>query len=140
MLGSDISSLECPNKVNGFELESQMKLIMRSKKVLFSGIIILIIGIIVRKTTAYEASGLALILLGVLLKTLYIIAKARSGEYKPGKELLFLFLGLGLFFSGIYLRTLQQGMMGPILMIIGIVLKIIYIVLFVRNIKSNQVW
>jgi len=107
--------------------------------VLFTGIILLIFGIVVRKMTSYELSGLALILFGVFLKTLYIIAKARSGEYKPGRELFFLFIGLGLFFSGIYLRSLQPGMTGPILMITGIILKIIFIVLFVRNVKSNQV-
>ena len=112
---------------------------MGSKKVLFTGIILLIFGILIRKMTSYELSGLSLILFGVFLKTLYIINKARSGEYKPGNELFFLFIGLSLFFSGIYLRSLQPGMMGPILMIIGIVLKIIYIVLFIRNVKGNQV-
>ena len=112
---------------------------MKSKKVLFLGIILLIIGIIVRKIEDYHFFGLALIMFGVLLKTLYIVAKARSGEYKPGKELLFLFLGLALLFIGIYFRSHRPGIAGPILMVLGIALKIIYIVLFVRNVKINQV-
>ncbi len=111
---------------------------MGSKKVLFSGIILLIIGILVRKLTDFELHGLFLILFGVLLKTLYIIAKARSGEYRPGKELVFLFVGLGLFFSGLYLKAHQNGQIGFVLMMAGISLKIIFIVLFIKDVKSRR--
>ena len=76
---------------------------MKSKWTLFSGIILLIIGILLRKATSFEVFGLVLILVGVLFKTYYIISKARSGEYAPGKELFFLFIGLGLFLSGLYM-------------------------------------
>jgi hypothetical protein len=70
---------------------------MKSKWTLFAGIILLIAGIVIRKTSGFAPEGLLMIIMGVLLKTYYVVSKARSGEYKPGKELLFLFVGLGLF-------------------------------------------
>ena len=113
---------------------------MGSKKVLFLGIVLLIIGIIVRKLTAFEMAGLMLILVGVLCKTLYIIAKVKSGEYRPGKELAYLVLGLCLFLLGIYLRKSDQSLEYPVYMIaIGIVLKVIFIISFIKIVKSNKV-
>jgi hypothetical protein len=109
---------------------------LKSKWTLFVGIALLTAGIVLRKMTGLAVEGLAVILLGVALKTLYIISKARSGEYVPGKELYFLFIGLSLFLGGLYLRA-QSGASYSIAMIIaGISLKITFIILFI--IKTRQ--
>lgn len=109
---------------------------MKSKWTLFAGILLLILGIIIRKTTELGSEGLILIIVGVVFKTYYIISKARSGEYKPGYELIFLFVGLAMFLSGLYLRS-HEPPFSPVLLIVpGILLKVLFIVLFI--IKTRQ--
>lgn len=112
---------------------------MKSKGLLFVGILLLVIGIVIKKSTPMNILGLVLIITGVTFKTIYIISKARSGEYKPGKELIFLLVGLILFFLGLYLRNMNQPYIKPIYLIIsGITLKIIFIVRFIQIVKSSK--
>ena len=106
---------------------------MSPKILLFSGIILLIFGILLRKFTQLDILGLSLIIIGVSFKTIYIILKARSGEYKPGKELIVLALGLILFFTGLNLRGSDQSFINPIyLIVLGITLKIVFVVRFIQ--------
>ena len=111
---------------------------MKLKGLLFIGIIFLVLGIILRKATQLEVLGLVLILTGVLFKTIYIIAKVKSGEYHPGKEMLFLVVGLILFLSGLYLRNIDQTFIKPIyLIVLGLTLKVIFIIRFIQIVRSN---
>ena len=110
---------------------------MKSKSTLFAGIVLLTIGIVIRKTTGLPIIGLMMILVGVLFKTFYIISKVRSGEYQPGKELFFLFIGLGLFLSGLYLRSMDGFAYAPELIISGISLKVIFIILFILKTRAK---
>ena len=112
---------------------------MGSKKMLFLGISMLIIGILVRKLSSFEMSGLVMIVTGVICKTVYIIAKVKTGEYRPGKELLFLGFGLLLFLSGLYLRKSDQNLTYPLYLIfVGLILKVIFIIKFIRIVKKNR--
>ena len=112
---------------------------MKSKALLFIGIILLVAGIVLRKTTELEIVGLVLILTGVLLKTIYIVAKAKSGTYKPGKELILLVVGLSLFFFGLYLRSCNYTLIEPAYLIgLGIALKVAFIIGFILNVRSNK--
>ena len=117
----------------------EIKEIIGTKKTLFTGIILLVLGIVLKKTTDLAALSIALMVAGVLLKTLYIIRKAQTGEYKPGYELLFLFSGLALFFTGIYLRNGGINPLGTILFFTGISLKIIFIFIFIKKVKSQRI-
>ena len=109
---------------------------MKSKSLLFVGILLLILGIVLRKTTPYEVIGLALIIIGVLCKTVYIISKSRSGEYVPGKELIFLGVGLLLFLSGLYLRSMEHNLVYPTYLIVtGIGLKLFFIIRFIQIVR-----
>jgi len=110
---------------------------MRSKWTLFVGIALLTIGIIIRRTTDLNMEGLVMILVGVSFKAYYIISKARSGEYMPGKELYFLFFGLGLFLGGLYLRAQESSAYTISMIIVGIGLKITFIILFI--IKTRKI-
>jgi hypothetical protein len=108
------------------------------KSVLFAGIGFLILGILLRKLSGYPAIGLFLILFGVGLKTYYIIQAIRSGLYRPGKELWLLFIGLTLFLGGLYLRG-KPFKMNPIyLIILGLGLKIIFIIRFIQMVRLNR--
>ena len=109
------------------------------KKLLFIGVIVLVLGIMLRKGTQMEVLGLVLILTGVLFKTIYILAKIKNGEYQPGKELLFLVIGLILFLSGLYLRNVDQPFIKPLyLIVLGLSLKVIFIIRFIQIVRSNQ--
>lgn len=113
---------------------------MNSKLLLFSGIVLLVIGIVLRKMTQLEVFGLSLIIIGVTCKSIYIINKARTGEYKPGKELFALALGLLLFFTGLYLRGSEQNFINPLYLIIsGITLKIVFIVRFIQITRKVRI-
>ncbi|TXG36748.1 hypothetical protein [Seonamhaeicola maritimus] len=112
---------------------------MKSKSLLFAGIILLLIGILIRKLTHMEVAGLILIIIGVTCKTVYIIKKAKSGEYQPGKELLILIFGLILFLTGLYFKSLEFPIIKPIYLIIsGIVLKISFIIRFIQVTRSTK--
>ena len=111
---------------------------MKSKWTLFTGILLLVVGILLRRLTGLGSEGLILIITGVLLKTFYIISKARSGEYKPGYELIFLVVGLAMFMTGIYLRS-HQSPFNPLFLILpGIALKVVFILMFIQNTRSNR--
>lgn len=113
---------------------------MTKKSLLFIGIFLLIIGILIRKLTDFESIGLVLIIAGVACKTIYILGKIKTGEYKPGRELYFLFLGLILFLGGIYMRKTHLELFIPALafIITGLSLKIIFIIWFIKKLKDAR--
>ncbi len=108
------------------------------KAVLFSGIGFLILGIVLRKVTDYPSIGLILILTGVGLKTYYIIQAIRIGLYTPGAEIWFLFAGLALFLMGLYLRGKEFFIDPNYLIVLGISLKILFIVRFIQIVRNNR--
>ncbi len=111
----------------------------KTKKILLLGIILLVAGILLKKLILLEILGLILIITGVTLKAIYIIAKFKSGEYQPGKELLFLVAGLILFFTGLYLKNINQNFIEPIYLIVfGLTLKVIFIIKFIIIVRSNK--
>jgi 1,4-dihydroxy-2-naphthoate octaprenyltransferase len=111
---------------------------MKSKWTLFAGILLLILGIILRKTTGLGTEGLILIIIGVAFKTYYIVSKARSGEYKPGYELIFLFVGLSMFMSGQYIRSHEPSFSPALLIVPGILLKVLFIILFIIKVRKAR--
>ena len=111
---------------------------MKKKWTLFTGIILLITGIIIRKSTGFSIEGLVMILVGVLFKTYYIIGKVRSGEYRPGYELAFLIVGLMLFLTGLYLRAHNPPFNPLFLIVPGLSLKVVFIILFIVKTRSSK--
>ena len=109
---------------------------MKLKWVLFAGILFLVSGIVLKKVTDLDGYGLFLILLGVLLKVYYIIHKIVVGEYKPGKEVIFLLVGLAFFLSGLYFRNAEASINYIPLLVLGIILKVVFIVVFIIKIRS----
>ena len=112
---------------------------MKSKYLLFTGIIFLITGIFLKATKQSEFLGLSLIAIGVICKLFYILLKVKNGAYRPGKELFFLGLGLLLMFTGLYGLDPENIYLKPVYFIVlGITLKIIFVVLFIQNIRSGK--
>ena len=112
---------------------------MKSKLLLFTGIILLVVGILVRKITAFDVIGLTTIITGVTCKLIYIVSKIKSGEYKPGTELFILATGLLLFFTGQYLKNIDQNLINPIyLIVLGIILKIVFIFRFIQIVRASK--
>ena len=85
-----------------------------------------------------DLAAVSLIVLGVLFKTYYIVRMARSGEYKPGYELYFLFAGLGMFLSGLYLKSQNPSVIAGLLIFTGILLKTAFIVHFYCQAESRK--
>ena len=108
---------------------------MKHKWPLFTGIILLILGIVMRKAFNISTLGLFTIIAGVLLKIYYIVNKIVRKEYKPGYEVLFLVFGLAIFFLRYYLHSQITVISAGVFMGIGISLKIVFIVLFMRKTK-----
>ena len=111
---------------------------MKSKALLFAGIFLLVFGIIIRKAFDLPLAGLMLILTGVAFKTIYIVAKIKSGEYKPGRELFLLAVGLTLFMTGLKLKANDQGIFPLLLILSGLALKILFIVKFILITRSAR--
>ena len=112
---------------------------MKSKYLLFTGIIFLITGIFLKATKQSEFLGLSLIAIGVICKLIYILLKMKNGDYKAGKEFFVLGLGLILMFTGLYGLDPENIYLKPIYFIVlGITLKIIFVVWFIRIIRSGK--
>jgi len=111
---------------------------MKQKWPLFAGIILLITGIVLRKALDFGSEGLILIITGVLLKSYYIVNKAIIGEYKPGYELIFLVVGLTVFLSRNYLHLQINAIPTGLFMGVGISLKIVFIVLFIKKTRAQN--
>ena len=106
------------------------------KRLLLIGIFLLVVGVILKKSTNMDILGLILIITGVTFKAIYILAKVKSGEYKPGKELIFLVAGLLFFFTGLYLQKINQPLIDPIYFIFfGLTLKVIFIIRFIKIVR-----
>jgi len=114
---------------------------MAKKPLLFIGIMMLLVGILIRKLTEWDVVGLLIILTGVTLKCIYIIGKIKNGAYKPGLEVLLLIIGLLLFLGGIYMRNNDFDLLflpAMFYIITGLLLKIVFIVLFIRKLKKSN--
>lgn len=100
---------------------------------LFSGIILLTIGVVLRVVTSVNYTPLILILAGVGFKVWHISFLIRNKKYKPGHECWFLLLGLVLFFSGLYL--FDAGILKYSLMSFGILFKAYFVIQLIRKSK-----
>lgn len=111
---------------------------MKQKWPLFLGILLLTLGIILKKTTQLSVEPMVIMTLGVALKVYYIADKARKGLYHAGYELVALMIGLLLFFTGIYFKNNDPEMPYLLLMISGIALKVFFIVVFIRKTRRTE--
>ena len=111
------------------------------KILIIAGGLLILAGIILK---AADITGIITVLcfsLGALLKVLYLVTGLITKRIKPGKELIFLFTGLALLFSGIWLRSApDQGIQYLHIWFIssGIAFKILFLILFIRRQKKAR--
>lgn len=106
---------------------------MNAKWALFTGILLLVGGILLGIFTELHFFQKLLIYTGVGFKLFYIIYQIIIGRYKPGGELIILLMGLILFFTGIYFKHNYSHINYLYLMISGIALKVIYVIIFIAK-------
>lgn len=110
---------------------------MKDKSFLFTGIILLIIGILLSKTTNIQYIPSIIIFIGVAFKIFYITKLIRSKKYKPGYELVLLFLGLILFFLAKFIKAQDYSISHYYFLFSGIALKIGFIIVFMNKIRKT---
>lgn len=109
---------------------------MTKKWPLIGGVALLSLGIIFRFAGMESYIYFPLLAAGGILKIIYITNLLRNKIYKPGFEILFLVIGLLLFFSGIILK--YQAIPSYIYFLLpGLMLKLLFVVLLFRKAKSN---
>ncbi len=108
---------------------------MKSKLILYAGIVFLLAGLLLMHVLKLNTFGLSLIILGVLCKLAYIIIKMINKEYKPGYEMGLLFIGLLLFLG---LRHFLPQPFSWIIATGGILLKVSFVILFIRKVRANR--
>ncbi|MEA2042633.1 MAG: hypothetical protein U9N85_08795 [Bacteroidota bacterium] len=111
---------------------------MTSKKIIYAGIIQLILGILLKNLTDIPILPMALIISGVLFKSFYITQKIIRKEYKPGAEFILLAIGLGLFFTGIYAKTHPEIGYSLWLIISGGSLKALFVIIFILKARKQS--
>lgn len=110
---------------------------MKLKNLIFIGVVLLVSGIVLRIIGCCPVLAVIIIIAGVSSKLSYVITSIINKTYKPGKELLLMYMGLVVFFTGLYFR--RHGIpMGIPLEVIGITMKITFIVLFIRIMKKPK--
>ena len=96
----------------------------------------MVAGIVLKKLTDLNDHAIFLILLGVILKVYYIVHKMVIGEYRPGKEVIYLMIGLTFFLSALYLKNVESAINYVPLLAIGILLKVVFVVQFIIKMRS----
>jgi uncharacterized membrane protein HdeD (DUF308 family) len=111
---------------------------MKLKVVLYIGILLLVVGLIFRYLTPYTSAGLSLVIIGVILKLSYILQTMRSGQYKPQAEIYLLLSGLLLLFLGLWHKLNVSEVVGYSMISAALVLKLLFLILFVRKTRFNK--
>lgn len=106
----------------------------KSKWKLILGLVLLILGIVLKLLTDHDVLAIILIVMGVLLKTIHIIVIIQNKSYQPGLEFLVLVIGLSLFFFGLYVCQIDG--IARLFIISGLSLKILFVVWFIRKLNK----
>lgn len=109
------------------------------KAVFFTGLILIITGILLKISTPESWISSVLISLGGTAKILFLVLTLRKNKLRPGYEMLFLLAGLALVILGAQLRkepsTLAFALPATLS---GLLLKITFILLFIRKLRSHR--
>ena|GEM_PF-5329046 len=109
---------------------------MKRKVFLYIGIILLISGIALKSLTDYTVLAWLTVISGALAKIIYLVGRIKSRSYKPGYEMIMLYLGLSLFFIGMYIKTSFIAEHRLLFIYIGIGFKILFVIIFAIKIKQ----
>ncbi|MGQ1946932.1 hypothetical protein ACT3CD_07530 [Geofilum sp. OHC36d9] len=109
------------------------------KLLLYTGLVLLITGIIIRVTNGPGLLSNILIYSGITLKVSYLLTIIFKGWFKPGIELLFLLVGLSLVIGGGRLRVFDYHPYLITTMIsLGVIFKMLFIVFLFRKLRRKK--
>jgi len=107
------------------------------KLLIMSGGTLILLGIILKVLGVVGPWPAICFSVGGALKILYMVIGARTGQVKIGSEIILLVLGLAFIFLAIYFRrTIELAYLYIWFLSIGIIVKAIFIVLFVKRQKK----
>lgn len=110
---------------------------MKPKHLIIVGIVLLVSGIVARFVWNDSFFPILMMISGTMCKLIFIVVSIRNKTYKPGKEMFLLYLGLCVFFTGLYFK--RHGVdMAPLLMSMGIVMKLLFVILFIKKFKAAK--
>ena len=109
-----------------------------NKQGLFTGIALLTIGIFLRILVDPTWPSYIFIALGVCFKVFYIAALYKTGNYKPGLEMLALIVGLTLFSIGLILKYSTSDINPYLFIAPGIMFKLTFIILFIAKLRKQS--
>lgn len=112
---------------------------MKNKWPLFTGLALLTIGIVFKIVFENTLFAIFLIVTGIVLKLYFILSKIKSAKYRPGYELILLFVGLGLFFTGVHMERTFLIFEPLYVKFTGIILKIAFVLLFIQKTRNKDV-
>lgn len=112
----------------------------KTKIFIYVGIFFILIGIILRYYFDKALIGVLLIILGAISKLIFLFISVLTKKIKIGYEIFFLILGLLFVFIGIKFKATESYfMLHPIFMSVGVILKIIFVVLWINKmVKSDN--
>ncbi len=111
---------------------------MVKKWPLLVGILFLVPGVLLRIFSDINMWPVLIIVTGAFFKIYYIIRKIIAGEYKPGYEMIILYIGLIMFFTGVFLRNHHSSFNHMFLMIPGICCKLFFIFMFIKKSRIKK--
>lgn len=111
---------------------------MKVKGILYIGILLLLLGLLLRYLTPYDSAGLGLIIVGIILKFFYILRAVIIGQYRPQSEIYLLISGLLLLFLGLWYKQNINEVDGYGMITIAILLKLSFVIFFIRKTRVNR--
>lgn len=110
---------------------------MKPKHLIIVGITLLVSGIVLRLIWSDSFLPILMMISGIACKLTFIGLSIRDKVYKPGKEMFLLYLGLCVFFTGLYFK--RHGVdLAPLLMTMGIVMKLLFVILFIKKFRAAK--
>lgn len=109
------------------------------KALFFTGLTLIISGILLKISTPETWISSVLISLGGTAKILFLVLTLRKNKLRPGYEMLFLLAGLALVILGAQLRkepaTLAFALPATLS---GLLLKVSFVLLFIRRLRLHR--
>ena len=143
MLANEMQSIRFTNKnatepKDLFNLRQLKTEFMKAKLLLYLGILLLVIGIVLRTMGLLGIIPWFIIIAGASCKILYMASVMKKGAYKLGAEMFLLYGGLLLFFSGMYLKSDFFVDNARILVPLGICFKVAFVLVFIWKVRQRK--
>jgi hypothetical protein len=112
---------------------------MKQKWSIYLGVLSLVAGIVLLKVSMHSIVPIGLIVLGAGLKLNFLLQKIVRHKYRPGIELVYLVTGLVIILLRKYIQLPLAGNGMDLLLGLGVALKVVFVLMFIRKVKKSVV-